>query len=269
LGEKMQKPLAGKRILITRASSQIRDLSQRLEDQGADVVEVPTIRIVLQNDKIFELEEALDRIKEYNWLILTSANTVSILNEILMRRGETWSLFSHLQIACIGRTTADQVTEHGGRVSLIPPHFQAESLSDEILKFDLAGKRILMPRAAGSRDVLPQSLAAGGSIVHEIPIYRADLPETNRTKLMRILRRERIDYITFTSSSTVRNFVELAGEALSDLQPNTKIACIGPITARTATEYGLIPAIVAQEFTISGLVQALIAADRPSLRRPS
>jgi len=233
-------------------------LSSLLREQGAVVFEVPTIRIVPLADKIRELAEALDHILDYSWLILTSVNTTGILQEVLQEKNRTWTLFGNLRIACIGTATAERVKALGGTVALIPSRFQAEGLVDEMIQAGIASQKILLPRAQGSREILPRELEKLGAAVHEIHVYRAELPETSRAELLNILRTEQVDYITFTSSSTVRNFMEMAVPILSEIDlSKTRIACIGPITAATLKEYGLPVSIQADEFTIPGLVKAL------------
>jgi uroporphyrinogen III methyltransferase / synthase len=251
--------LNGKTILITRAKEQAKTLTSLLRKEGASVLGVPTIQIILQPEEIVRLEKAMESPESYAWLVLTSVNTVSIVDNLIQKRYRDWRHFDPLKIACIGESTAERVRQVGGKVTLVPPQFQAESLADELLKTGISGKRILLPRAAGSRPVLPTVLSANGAVVDEIRIYRADLPESSRSELIRILEEEQVDFITFTSSSTVRNFMELAGDVLRNIDlEKTSVACIGPITAATLREYGVAVTVQAKEFTISGLVSAII-----------
>ena len=251
--------LNGKTVLITRAKEQARTLTSLLRKEGANVLGVPTIQIILQPEEILRLEKAIETPENYGWLVLTSVNTVSIVDGLIQKRYRDWRQFDRLKIACIGESTAERVRLVGGKVALVPPQFQAESLAEELLKTGISGKRILLPRAAGSRPVLPTVLSAAGATVEEIRIYRADLPESSRSKLIRILEEEQVDFITFTSSSTVRNFMELAGDVLSNIDlEKISVACIGPITAATLQEYGVPVTIQATEYTIPGLVSAII-----------
>lgn len=252
------KRLQGKTVLITRAKEQARNLTSLLRKEGAQVLGVPTIQIVLQPGEILRLEQAMESLKDYSWLVLTSVNTVSIVDDLIQKKKRDWHHFDGLETACIGNSTAERVRQLGGKVSLVPPRFQAESLAEELLKRGVAGKRILLPRASGSREILPVALSANGAVVEEIHVYKAELPESSRSELVRILREEKVDFITFTSSSTVRNFIELAGDVFSavDLK-KTSIACIGPITASTLSEYGVSVTVQAKEFTIPGLVSAI------------
>jgi len=249
------KRLDGLRILVTRSSSQASGFSDLLEKEGATVYEIPAIKIALLDEGMKELGQKLERLQDYDWMILTSGNTVDHLNDALRAAGKDWS---GLRIACIGKATAAKVREFGGSVSLVPPQFRAESLAEEMQKQNLQGARILLPRAAGSRPILPDQLRKAGATVDEIHIYRAEIVPESRQTLQQLLNSGSLDYLTFTSSSTVRNFAELAGAL-----PWQKIpaACIGPITADTLREYGVEPAIEASEFTMEGLVEALANRD--------
>jgi uroporphyrinogen III methyltransferase / synthase len=251
-----ERRLAGQKILVTRSRDQAKDLSDLLRAEGAIVYEIPSIEIILQKERITHLRKEIDRIVEYSWLLLTSVNSVLVLDEVLRESGRDWKWLQTLKIGCIGRSTAAQVTEFGGVVSVIPSRYQAESLAEELAKESLAGKKILLPRAAGSRPVLPEQLQQSGAIVKEIHIYTAEIPEQNRETLKHVMNRNQIDLITFTSSSTVRNFADLAGELSWQKIP---VASIGPITSETLREFGVEPAVEAQEFTMKGLVDAIIA----------
>ena len=250
--------LAGKTILVTRAKKQAHELSSLLIQRGAKVVEIPAIEIVLLTQKKAELLVALGNIADYEWLILTSVNTVTILDKVFRESSLSWNIFKNLQVACIGRSTAAAARERGIEAAVVPPLFQAESLAEEMIKRKIKGKKILLPRAEGSRKILPEVLAAQGAKVHEVQIYRAEIPESSRSELVQALNNQRLDYITFTSSSTVNHFVEIAGELLSTMDfRKTRIASIGPVTAATLQEHGLPCAVLAKEFTIAGLVRAL------------
>lgn len=247
----LQKRLQGKTVLITRAQKQAALLQDLLAKQGARVLSAPAIEIVEKPEQIAELKDALRQLDRYAWLVLTSVNTVTILDSILEH---DWRSLQSLQIACIGSATADRVKELGGTVDLIPAKFQAENLAEDLLRLPIAGKRILLPRAEGSRRVLVEELETHGASVHEIQIYRAEIPAGGREELQRLLQQETIDFITFTSSSTAHHFVEMAGDLLP---PGIRIASIGPITSATLREYGLTVSVEAVEFTMQGLVDAL------------
>lgn len=253
-----RKRLAGRTVLITRAQKQAGQLRELLELEGARVLVAPAIEIVEKPEQIAELTQALLHAEDYAWLVLTSVNTVSIVDSALKSNGSDWRALQALQIACIGTATADRVRNLGGAVALVPPKFQAESLAEELLRRPVSGKQILLPRAEGSRRILVEELQRHRVTVNEIQVYRAEIPEGGREELQRLLQTENIDFITFTSSSTVHHFVEMAGDLLSQLDPQkTRIACIGPITAATLRDYGLTISVEAEEFTMPGLVEAL------------
>ncbi|MCI0417087.1 uroporphyrinogen-III synthase [bacterium] len=247
--------LTGRRILVTRSRDQAAELTRLLQTEDAIIYEIPSIEIILQNDGISKLQHELDRIENYSWLLLTSVNSVLILNQTLRDSGRDWKWFDTTRIGCIGQATAAKVNELGGRVSLVPSRYQAENLAEELVKDSLAGKKILLPRAARSRPILPEQLRQSGAIVEEIHIYKAEIAAQNKQTLVELLNSNQLDLLTFTSSSTVRNFAELAGEFPWQKIP---VACIGPITAETLREYGVEPAIEAEEFTMQGLVEAII-----------
>src|SRR5262249_42588571 len=194
--------LEGAAVLVTRARAQASELTGLLEEQGAQVFEVPTIEIVLQNDALPALNEAIEKIADYTWLLLTSVNSVLILNDALRHLGVDWKVFDGVRIGCIGTTTAARVRDFGGNVSLVPPKFQAESWVEALLSEEVDGKKVLLPRAQGSRELLPRELRHNGAIVNEIHIYSAKLPESGRAELADILKEQSLDFITFTSSST-------------------------------------------------------------------
>ena len=250
-----QGRLAGRKILVTRSHNQAAKLTNLLEAEGATIYEIPSIEITLMNDGITNLQMELDHIKDYSWILLTSVNSVMILDQTLRNSGRDWKWLQVVKIGCIGKATASRVTELGGIVALVPLKYQAESLAEELTKDSLSGKKILLPRAARSRPVLPEQLQQVGAIVEEIHIYKAETAESNRQALLDLLSNKQIDLITFTSSSTVRNFAELAGELPWQTIP---VASIGPITSETLREYGIEPAIEAEEFTVEGLVEAII-----------
>lgn len=251
--------LAGKNILVTRARKQSSTLREALERENARVFEVPTIQIEVLKESFRDLQTAFESIDRYSWVLLTSANTVSILSDLLGGWNISWQTWPGTRIACIGKATEEKVREAGGKVDLVPPLFQAESLAEELVKAGVNGQRILLPRAKGSRPILPEILRSHGAEVDEIFVYEARVPESSRQQLLETLKNQKLQFITFTSSSTVRNFVEIAGDILPDLsKQGIRIACIGPITAETLQEFGVAPDIVAEEFSIPGLVQAIV-----------
>ena len=263
-------PLQGRRILVTRAREQAAALSSRLQALGAIPIEFPAIRIVPpQNWE--PLDTALRELfrDTYSWLVFTSANGVHICCDRLLSLGYHPQAHSGVRVAAIGPATAAALAHYGIVADLVPDQYIAESVA-AALKNDalqrgesLEGKRILLPRAAGARKILVTELQQAGAVVDEVAAYRT-LPvagdDEQGRKVWHLLQTGQIDIITFTSSSTVRSFMQwLNGCGASN--PHVKVACIGPITSQTAREFGLEVHIEAQEFTIDGLVEAILEAE--------
>ncbi|MDX1686375.1 MAG: hydroxymethylbilane synthase [Candidatus Promineifilaceae bacterium] len=252
--KKAPKPLAGQRIVVTRPPHQAPELAERLQKLGATPILFPTIQIRPMEDSS-KLDEAIGDLGRYDWVIFTSVNGVAIFFERVEALGLDNSLFDGVRVAAIGPATGDALAEEGVAPDYIPEEFVAERIAEGL--GDVSGLSILLPRAAIARETLRQMLAAQGAAVDEIPTYRT-LPATPSSGALAAL--ENVDIITFTSSSTVRNFIDLVGgrqEALRLLQDAT-VACIGPITAGTVEEeLSLRPGIVADEYTMDGLVTAI------------
>jgi len=242
--------LSGKRILVTRAQKQAADLCQALTAEGADAIPFATIEISPLKD-FKKLDAALQAMAAglYTWVIFTSVNGVEACQERLAPNSLNVAIFSGAKIAAIGPSTASALHELGAHVDFIPAEYVAERILDGL--GNVAGKRILLPRAELARAALAEALIAAGASVDEVPVYHTVQPAPDPVGLAAL--RDGVDVITFTSSSTVRNFVALAGTQTGP----ARIACIGPITAQTAQELGLRVDIVAKEYTIPGLVTAL------------
>ncbi|HVB21398.1 MAG TPA: uroporphyrinogen-III synthase [Ktedonobacteraceae bacterium] len=272
-------PLQGKRILVTRTREQASTFSQRLKALGALPVEFPTIRIVPPQDweqldsalnKLF-LENAQER-RYYDWLVFTSVNGVAICCERLIALGHTTEHMSHVRIAAIGPATAAALKHYGLTADVVPDEYIAEGVATALRNdaqarnVSLAGQRVLLARAAGARKILVTELQQAGALVDEVPAYYTGAvahDDEQGQHVLRLLREQQLDILTFTSSSTVRNFMQWLSSDEERVQlvtrnPHLTIACIGPITAQTARESGLNVAIEAQEFTIDGLVEAIV-----------
>jgi len=238
-----RRPLAGLRVLVTRARLQAAEFAQRLGEAGAEVLCVPTISIepleVMGDPRLRDLSR-------YDWIVFTSAKGVAVFAEALQEIGIA---FPPARLAAIGPETAAALREVGRRADLVPAEFVAESLADALPP----GGRVLLPRAAGARDALPDRLRQRGAAVDVIELYRAVAPPGLRADLAAAL--SGVDVVTFTSSSTVRHFIDAIGR---ELPSRVRVACIGPITAATARDAGLPVAIIAEEYTTQGLVDALI-----------
>jgi len=251
-----KKPLAGKRILITRARDQAAVFSSSLRDLGAEVIELPTIEI-MPPASWKGLDRAIDQITSYNWLIFTSANGVNFFWQRWKERNKD-RLPPSLRICAIGPATAYQLMEKGIEVHITPKEFVAEAILREFEKSMLKGKRILLARAKEARDILPEGLRKMGAQVDVVETYRTVKPKGGSKSLKELLMKGKVDAITFTSSSTVNHFAELLKkEDLQNLLRGITIACIGPITARTAKNWKMRVQIQPKEYTIPALTQAI------------
>ena len=251
-----QKPLFGKGIVITRPEKQADDLAQLLAKQGANPISFPTIKIV-GPPGWRKLDAALKKIDKYDWIIFTSANGVQFFFNRLLEKGKDIRDLKGIKICCIGPATAKQVEARGIKVDLVPDEFIAEGILASFAAMNLRGKKILIPRAAKARDILPQGLKKKGASVDVVTAYQSVNSGRKKEEFEELFTENKVDVITFTSSSTVTNFVKIMGHDYS-LPPHVQIACIGPISAQTARKAGFNIDIQQEEYTIEGLVQALI-----------
>ena len=250
-------PLSRKRILITRAREQSAEFTARLKKLGAEVIVFPTIEIVppLRWDG---LDQAIDQLQAYDWVIFTSANGVHFFWQRLKEKGHRLRLPSSLKVCAIGPATANQLKEKGAFVQHIPKEYIAESILDGFEKMAIHGSRILLARAKIARDVLPKGLRKMGADVQVVEVYRTVKPKGGARRLRQLLSDESIDVITFTSSSTVNHFAELLKkEDLKTYLRRIAVACIGPVTARTAEAWGMRVRIQPEAYTIPALTQAI------------
>jgi uroporphyrinogen III methyltransferase/synthase len=254
-----KRPLFGKRILVTRAREQAQELSQLLLVCGAEPVECPTIQVVPPEDWR-ELDAALAELSRFDWLIFTSVNGVKPFMDRLQQQGQDARALAGVKICCIGPRTAGELARYGIQADLVPSEFQAEGVIAALSVQSIAKQRILIPRAAVAREMLPEQLRTLGAEVRVVTAYRTLLPAMDRERFKDLFRRREVDLITFTSSSTVRNFAALfdSTEEMHKLVGHLAVACIGPITADTAKEHGLTVTVMAAENTIPALVDALV-----------
>ena len=247
-------PLFGQRIVVTRARHQAEALTSRLHALGAEAVELPTIEIqpALDYDP---LDEAIARLSSYDWLVFTSANGVRFFLDRLDRSAADLRAL-RARICAIGPATRAAIEALHLKVDLMGKEYVGEGLLGAFAGRDLAGARILLPRAAAARDLVPIELARRGAIVDVVEAYRTAVPEGAREAAVVIFgAAQKPDWVTFTSSSTVRNLVAVAGvEALAGV----KTASIGPVTSATARELGIEVTVEASVFTIDGLVEAIL-----------
>jgi len=251
-----QLPLFSKTIVVTRAQDQAAELSDRLRALGADAVELPVISLEAPADSA-PLDRAIENLASYDWLIFTSVNGVRFfLNRLDQSRHDLRSLKARL--CAIGPATRQAIEDLHIKVDLMPEEYVAESLIKAFASENLAGKRILLPRAAVARDVIPEELAKLGAQVDVVEAYRNIVPPTAAARAADIFSREKKpDWITFTSSSTVKNLLAIAGREAID---GIRIASIGPVTSSTLRAHGLNVDAEAKQFTLNGLVEAILAA---------
>ncbi len=274
-------PLQNKRVLVTRTREQASVLSAGLKMLGAIPVEFPTIRLVPPADWT-ELDNALKRLYDpaqgagdqaYDWVVFTSANGVNICMQRVQQLGYEPSSLQRVRIATIGPATAEALTAYGLTATLVPDAYVAEGVAEVIIEdarqrgMALNGQHILLARAAEARKVLADMLREAGALVDDVPAYytrSAAVDDERGQNVWTLLQQRQLDIITFASSSTVKNFMtwvklreERTGVALPPASLPT-IACIGPITSATARELGLTVAVEAEEFTIDGLLRAIV-----------
>ena len=250
-------PLFGQRIVITRDHSQAGDLSRRLRMLGAEAIEMPTIAVQPAQDP-GPLLAAIERLESYDWLIFTSANGVRFFLDALAASPRDLRAL-RARICAIGPSTRRSIEAAHLKVDLMPAEYVAESLVAAFAGEDLSGKRILLPRAAVARDVVPEELTRRGAHVDVVEAYRTVIPDDAATRAQSVFGGHRPHWIVFTSSSTIRNFLAVAPK---DALHGIRIASIGPVTSETARSYGLEPEIQAESFTIDGLVEAIERACR-------
>ncbi|MDR3289251.1 MAG: uroporphyrinogen-III C-methyltransferase [Peptococcaceae bacterium] len=251
-----KKPLFGKKIIVTRARSQASVLSRRIEDLGGEAWEVPAIELQPPSEPQ-RLTEALQNIRQCHWLIFTSVNGVAYFFREWAKQGLDIRELAGIELVAIGPATKAALEEKNLRVSWVPDEYRAEKVAELLTGKVQAGQTVLLARAEEARAVLPEALRAMGAEVWDIPVYRTLLGETDRQELRRTLREKQIDAVTFTSSSTVRNFLTLL-EGDPSLLREVKIFSIGPVTSQTARELGLTVYKEAAVYTIPGLVSALM-----------
>ena len=255
-----RRPLFGKRIVVTRARAQASGFLARLDELGADCIQFPTIRVV-PPESWGPLDRAIRDLGTYGWVLFTSVNGVRFFFERLEALGKDARALHTARVGAIGPATADALRHQGIRPDLVPDEYRAEAVVEGLGNESLDGVRVLLPRAEKAREVLPEELERRGARVDVIPAYRTVKPDRDTTRVRNMLERGEIDLITFTSSSTVRNFLEMFGgeeETLRGWMARAAVACIGPITAKTAEKLGLTVDVIPPEYTIDSLTEAVV-----------
>ena len=253
------RPLMGKKIVVTRAREQASELVKGLSELGAECIEYPLIKIVpIENNPL--LDQSINNLSSYDWLIFTSVNSVSIFfKALLSKNGQDARSLSKIKTAAIGPATQNKMFEFGLKSDIVPETYRAESVIEAFSNIDLKNKKILLPRAKKARSVLPEELTNMGAIIDDIHIYSTEADNENSDLLLSRLREKCVDMVTFTSSSTVKNFYSIIQrEKIDKLMDNVVVACIGPVTAETAKKFGFKVDIVSETFTISGLCDSIL-----------
>jgi uroporphyrinogen III methyltransferase/synthase len=258
----MADPLAGTTVVVTRAASQAGELVAELEHYGARVIICPTIEIA-EPESYERLDEAIDHLYGYDWLIFTSANAIAFFLRRLTTRGIAIDQLDVIKVCAIGQASADKLRDAHVHVDVIPSEAKAEGVFAALTEYaggveQLRGLNILLPRAAVGRDYLPKALEDAGARVDVVTTYRTVVPENlDRGRLSAMLAGS-ADCIAFTSSSTVKNLALLFDtHDLSGVLSGVTIACIGDVTAATATEFGLNVQIQPAQFTVKALAKAI------------
>lgn len=253
------QPLFGTRVLVTRARGQASELSQLLMAYGGEPVECPTIEFIPPTSWD-DVDNAIASLETFQWLVLTSVNGVDHFMRRLWHNGRDARSLQGLRVCCIGPRTAEELGKFGVKPDLIPSQYQAEGVLDVMKAAGVAGQRVLIARAAQAREILPEELRRMGAEVEVVSVYQTVVPQSAVEEIKSRFLAQGIEIVTFASSSTVRNFVELFGgtEELKKILKHTIIGCIGPITAGTVREQGLQVDVVAGQNTIPALVEALV-----------
>ena len=256
-----KRPLFGKKIIVTRTREQASDLVAGLEEFGADCLEYSTINIK-PVDSYEVLDGEIERLDEYHWILFTSLNGVKYFFEYLYTKGMDARDLKGPDIAAVGKSTADLLLKYGINADLIPSTFTGEGLAESLLDQGVEGRNILIPRALKGREILPETLRGAGAQVTVVPVYQNCPEDEPKENLRTDLEEGRVDMVTFTSSSTVRNFLRMVEaqnqEELEKLMEGVDIAAIGPITAKTVTDNGLQVTVQPEEYRISEMVWSIV-----------
>ncbi|OGW25023.1 MAG: uroporphyrinogen-III C-methyltransferase [Nitrospirae bacterium GWB2_47_37] len=248
------KPLFGQRVLVTREYTE--DYSP-LEDLGAEIFEFPTIKIA-PPENYKELDETIEKIETYNWLIFTSANGFQYFIQRLLDKEKDIRDLKGIKICAIGTKTAGKINNYGIKVDLIPEEFNAEGLIKAFGQ-NLKGIKILLPRAEKAREIFPGKVSELGGEIDTPVAYRAIKPEKHGKRLKRFLKEGRITIATFTSAATFNNFIDIMGDDALDVLKDVTIAVIGPVTAKAIEKAGLKVSIMPEEATIKAMVDEIIS----------
>ena len=252
------KPLFGKRVVVTRSRDQASVFAELLIDRGATTIEFPTIDVVPPASWA-ELDSAIHAIETYDWIVFTSANAVKFFMERLRGLGKDLRILKGVNICTVGPKTAELLEQYGLRADLIPAEFKAEGVVAALGGVTVKGRKFLIPRAKTAREIIPDKLREQGAEVTVATAYENVRPISDVDRIRKSFEENTISAVTFTSSSTVHNFVEILGQKeYKTFLEGVAVACIGPVTAKTAEEYGMRTDIMPKDYTIPALVDAMV-----------
>ncbi|HOG28610.1 MAG TPA: uroporphyrinogen-III C-methyltransferase [Vicinamibacterales bacterium] len=256
------RPLFGRRIVVTRPREQARELVDLLEDQGAQVVLAPTVRLAPAGDGS-ELDEVCAGIGAFDWVVLPTLTGAEVFLRRLTTAPHDIRDLKGVGLCAIGQSSAERLAAFGLRADIAPPELRPDALVEALAaRKGVRGRQVLLVQAEGARDLLAAELRKAGAEVREVGAYRIErvLPgDPGEPDLYKMLLEQQIDVVTFVSPSTVREFVDIHGaDAVADVLRTTLVACVGPVTAQAAIAHGLMPAIVPEEFTMAAMVQAIV-----------
>ena len=261
-----KRPLFSKKVVVTRTRDQASELVNLLENYGAECIEYPTISLE-PVDSYEILDQALEEIRHYNWVLFTSINAVDYFFRRLFELGKDVRDLQGPKVAAVGRVTAEALANRGIKADLLPEEFTGDGLAETLINDGVTGLNILIPRAVKAREILPERLSGAGAEVTVAPVYQNVLPRSSagerlKDDLRQALEEKSVDMVTFTSSSTVKNFVTLLDindpDELQKLMSGIAVATIGPITGKTAENYGLTVDVQPEEYTIPCLVDNIV-----------
>lgn len=253
-----KRPLWGKKVVVTRARAQASQLVEKIRELGGEAIEFPSIKIA-KEEGLNPLYNAFKNIEHYDWIVFTSINSVKIFFDEMFKNNMDIRDLKGIKICAIGPATRDKLIERGLQVNIVPDEYRAEGIIEELSREIIPGQWILLPRARGARGILPDTIRKWGANVNEVYLYSAVAASRVSSAAREKILNGQVDYITFTSSSTVSNFVKIIGrENVARVNKNIKVACIGPVTADKAREYGFTVDIMSGEYTINGLLDAIL-----------
>ncbi len=256
-----KRPLFGRRIVVTRAREQASGFMERLSQLGAECIQFPTIEVV-PPESFEPMDSAIEHLSQYDWLLFTSVNGVRFFLERLHFLGRDVRDLKGVKLGAIGPKTAGAWMKMGIKPDLVPGEYRAEAIVEGLGGFGIKGKKILIPRAVKAREILPLELRKMGAVVEVVPAYQTVRPDDDVELVKGMLERKEVHMVTFTSSSTVTNFVEMFRtwkETLIEEMASVASACIGPVTAKTAEGYGFSVDLMPSEYTIDALTEEIVA----------